>query len=127
MLHHRRNSAQALRFQERRRREDDAPRLATQVPALTSLKFVVEERCGAAGTTHIRFVVVGSAPALFLIPCGDPRCTDGEHDLTYAVMHALRARETSFRGTDECSGAVGTSVCTRVVHFDATAEYAPAS
>jgi hypothetical protein len=72
---------------------------------------------------HIRRFVIDRAPALFLVPCGDPRCTDGEHDLTTAVMRALRANETAFGGTDECTGTVGTSACTRVLHFDAVAEY----
>jgi hypothetical protein len=123
MMPNRRNSAAAERFAERRRREDDAPRLSDQVPGLTSLKLLVEERSGATGTTHVRHCVVDSAPALFLLPCGDPRCEGGEHDLTATVMHALRARETSFRGTDECTGSLGTGVCARVVHFDATAVY----
>jgi hypothetical protein len=119
----RRDSAAALRFAERRRREDGAPRLSDQVPDLTSLKLVVEERCGVAGTKHVRHFVVDRAPALFLLPCGDPQCS-GEHDLTATVMHALRARETSFLGTDECTGSLGTVGCARVVHFAATAEYA---
>jgi hypothetical protein len=67
--------------------------------------------------------MVDRAPALFLVPCGDPRCADGEHDLTTVVMRALRARETSFRGIDECTGSVGSSTCPRVLHFQATAEY----
>ena len=58
-------------------------------------------------------VVVDRAPALFLIPCGDSRCADSEHDLTRAVMQALRAHESRFQGTDECSGSVGTSACGR--------------
>jgi hypothetical protein len=124
MMPYRRNSVAALRFAERRRREDDAPRLSDQVPGLTSLEFVIEERCGVTGTKHIRRFVVDRAPALFLVPCGDPRCTDGEHDLTTHVMHALRARERSFRGSDDCTGSIGTSVCGRVVTFNATAEYA---
>jgi hypothetical protein len=127
MMPFRRNSAAALRFADRRQREDEAPRLSDQVPGLTSLKFVIDERCGAAGTTHIRRFVVDRAAALFLVPCGDPRCMDGGHDLTTTVMRALRARETSFRGTDECPGSVGPSVCSRVVHFDATAEYSRGS
>jgi hypothetical protein len=124
MMPYRRNSVAALRFAERRRREDDAPRLSDQVPGLTSLEFVIEERSGMTGTKHIRRFMVDRAPALFLVPCGDPRCTDGEHDLTTSVMYSLRARERSFRGTDDCTGSIGTSVCGRVVTFDATAEYA---
>jgi len=121
----RRNSPQAQRFAERRRREDEAPRLRTQVPDLRSLRLEIEDRTDVGGNTHTRRVVVDQAPALFLVPCGDPRCADGEHDLTATVMRALRSHETSFRGTDECRGSVGPSACSRVLSFDATAEYGP--
>lgn len=119
----RRDSAAALRFAERRQRENDAPRLREQVPGLKNLKLDVEELCGQARTRHIRRIVVDRAPAMFLVPCGDPRCTDGEHDLTLAVMRGLRARETSFGGTDECTGGLGSAFCARILNFTATAEY----
>jgi hypothetical protein len=120
----RRNVLAAQRFAERRRREDDAPRLCEQVPSLKSLRIEIEECFGSGSTKHIRRFVVGSAHALFLVPCGDPRCVDGEHDLTYSVMHALRARETSFHGSDDCAGSIGSSVCARVLRFEGAAEYA---
>lgn len=124
-MNYRKNSPQAQRFAERRRREDDAPRLHEQVANLVSLKLEIEDRSGVGGTTHTRRVVVAQAPALFLVPCGDPRCMDGEHDLTTTIMRALRQQETSFKGQDECRGSVGPSPCSRVLHFDAVAEYAP--
>jgi hypothetical protein len=120
-----RHSPQAERFAERRRREDEAPRLLEQVPNLVRLQLNIEERTGAGGNTHIRRVVIDAAPALFLVPCGDPRCVDGGHDLTTAVMQALRSRKRSFHGEDPCSGSLGTSTCSRVLHFDALAEYRP--
>jgi hypothetical protein len=119
----RRYSPQAQRFAERRRREDEAPRLRDQVPDLLSLRLDIEDGLAVGGNKHIRRVVVDNAPALFLVPCGDPRCADGEHDLTTVVMHALRTHEKSFRGEDPCPGSVGTSACSRVLRFDATAEY----
>jgi hypothetical protein len=124
-MNYRRHGAAAARFAERRRREDDAPRLSQQVPNLASLRLEIEERTGVTETQpkHIRRFVIDRAPALFLVPCGDPRCTDGEHDLTTAVMRALRASETSFGGNDECMGTIGTSPCGRVLHFEAVAEY----
>lgn len=127
VMNYRRHGAAAARFAERRRREDDAPRLCEQVPDLISLRLEIEERSGVTGTQprHIRRLVVDRAPALFLVPCGDPRCVEGEHDLTETIMRALRAREASFQGEDECAGTVGTSPCGRVLHFDATAEYRP--
>jgi hypothetical protein len=120
----RRNSPQALRFAERRKREDDAPRLHEQVPNLISLRLDIADRSSVAdGSDHIRRVVVDHAPALFLLPCGDPRCADGEHDLTLTVMRALRSNQTSFRGTDSCMGSVGPSACSRVLQFEAVAAY----
>jgi hypothetical protein len=124
-MNYRKNSPQAQRFAERRRREDDAPRLRDEVPDLVSLKLEIEDRSGVGGTTHTRRVVVDQAPALFLVPCGDPRCADGEHDITTSVMRALRQHETAFKGQDECRGSVGPSACSRVLHFDAVAEYSP--
>ncbi len=128
MLNNRRFSPAAQRFAERRRRENDAPRLSDEVPELKSLRLEIEEQAAGAASQpkHIRRVVVDNAPALFLVPCGDPRCTDGEHDVTRVVMQALRARETKFTGSDECRGSVGTSACPRVLHFEAIAEYGDA-
>jgi hypothetical protein len=123
MMPHRTNSLAAQRFAERRQREDEAPKLRSQVPTLSSLKLDVEERSGIGGTKHTRRLLVDRAPALFLVQCGDPRCIDGEHDLTMAIMHALRDRQTSFTGHDECRGTIGSSPCQRVLHFDGTAEY----
>jgi hypothetical protein len=123
MMPQRWNNPAALRFAERRRREDEAPKLSAQAPALTSLRLDLEERSGAGGTKHIRRVMVDRAPALFLVPCGDPRCVDGEHDLTSQVMQALRSRRPSFEGSDSCSGNIGSSPCQRVLNFVGTAEY----
>jgi hypothetical protein len=122
----RRNSEAAMRFADRRRREDEAPKLLVQVPGLTRLELEIEERSGAGGTKHIRRFALDNAPALFLVACGDPRCLDGEHDLTMDVMRALRARQESFHGSDDCAGAIGSSPCARVVHFEGTAQYGPA-
>jgi hypothetical protein len=125
MQSRRKNSPQAQRFAERRRREDEAPRLHEQVPDLVSLQLDIDDRSGAAeGSAHIRRVVIDRAPALFLLPCGEPRCADGEHDLTASVMRALRSGERSFRGEDACSGSVGPSPCSRVLRFEAVAAYA---
>jgi hypothetical protein len=92
---------------------------------LPRLQINIEERTGAGGNTHTRRIVIDAAPALFLAPCGDPRCVDGGHDLTTPVMQALRSREGLFHGEDQCSGSLGPSTCSRVLHFDAIAEYGP--
>jgi hypothetical protein len=125
MTYNRRNGFAAQRFAERRRREDEAPRLSEQVLDLENLRLELEERCGVTGANpkYTRRFVVARAPALFFVPCGEPRCLDGGHDFTSDVMHALRTHQTSFEATDTCAGSVGTSQCTRSLHFDAVAEY----
>lgn len=123
----RKNSPLALRFADRRRREDDAPRLTELVPELARLRLEIEEWSGPTATQprHIRRIVVDRAPALFLVPCGDSRCLGAEHDLTATVLQALRAHETTFHGSHECTGFAGQAACTRVLRFDAIAEYRP--
>lgn len=127
MHNNRRQSEGAQRFAERRKREDESPRLIAEVPRLQSLALEVEERSEGspvAEPTHVRRVVVQHAPALFVLPCGDSRCRDGGHDVTHAVMRALRAGETRFEGEDACAGSVGTGQCSRVLHFVGIATYA---
>ncbi|HVJ21530.1 MAG TPA: hypothetical protein VM686_39235 [Polyangiaceae bacterium] len=120
--------AAAQRYAERRQQEDAAPRLLTQVPALKSLVLDIQERSGGwpspdpAGS-HVRHIVVSTAPALFLIMCHDPACRDGGHDITSAVMRALRAGQTTFTGEDRCTGRLGSADCQRHIRFAATATY----
>lgn len=122
-MNNRRNSLAAQRFADRRQREEEAPKLLSEVPDLSSLRLEIEERSGAGATKHTRRLVLERAPALFFVPCGDPRCSDGGHDLTYTVMRALRAHETSFQGSDECTGGLGSATCSRVLRFVGMAEY----
>jgi hypothetical protein len=125
---HRRQTEGAQRFAERRKREDDSPRLTAEIPRLKTLRLEIEERTDSrpvAEPMHVRRVVVEHAPALFVLPCGDARCKDGGHDITHGVMRALRAGETRFEGEDACSGSLGTGQCSRVLHFIAIATYAP--
>ncbi len=121
---HRKDSPAAQRLAERQRREEQAPKLSEQIPELRNLRIGIEECFGSGSTKHTRLFVVATARALILVPCGDPRCTDGGHDLTHSVMQALRARALSFHGSDECTGNIGSSVCLRVLRFDVVAEYA---
>lgn len=123
--HPRRNSAAAQRFEERRLREDEAPRLRAEVPELSTLKLTIEDRTegGATLSRHVRHVVVERAPALFFIGCQDPNCKDGGHDVTGSIMRALAGARTLFDGDDACRGTVGTVPCTRVLHYEAVAGY----
>ena len=126
MHYHRKQSEAALRFAERRRREDEAPRLSTEVPKLKTLQLEIEERSGGSSVAepkHMRKVVVEHAPALFLIPCGDSRCKDGGHDVTHMILRSLRAGEAQFEGNDTCAGSQGSGQCSRVLHYVATATY----
>ena len=115
-----------MRSAERRKREDEAPRLSADVPRLKTLKLEIEERMNGgsvAEPVHVRRVVVEHAPALFVITCGDPRCKDGGHDITRSVMDGLRAHQERFEGEDICIGSLGTAQCSRVLHFVCVATY----
>lgn len=125
-MNFRRGRAAAERTTERRRREDEAPRLIAVVPDLESLRLEVSERrgdLGIADASHIRRVVVEHAPALFLIPCGESSCRDGGHDITRAVLRGLEQKATKFEGDDPCDGQTGTAPCSRTLVFTAYATY----
>jgi hypothetical protein len=116
-----------MRAQERRRREDDAPRLLQQVSGLKELELHFEEYQGdgeVLASRHIRHVVVDRAPALFEVPCQEPKCRDGGHDLTQEIRRALRASTLEFDGEDRCRGTLGTSECHRILRFVGRATYA---
>ncbi|WP_394820972.1 hypothetical protein [Pendulispora albinea] len=122
----RRGTEASQRYEARRQREDESPRLQAEVPALESLKLEIEERRGDARnpeTTYIRRIVVPSAPALFALMCGERDCEDGGHDITYPIMASLRRGQTTFEGEDVCHGSVRTTTCGRVLHYKATATY----
>jgi hypothetical protein len=110
---------------ERRRREDEAPRLRAEVPRLEKLDLQISDSKGATGepTTHVKRVVVAQAPAWFEIPCTDPACKDGGHELSHDILSALRAKRTSFAGEDVCQGSVGSAQCGRLLRYTATAAF----
>jgi hypothetical protein len=125
-LSFRRARVVAERTLERRRREDEAPRLSALAPDLETLKLELTEKRGSIGVpeaTHIRRVVVEHAPALFLIPCGESSCRDGGHDITHAVLRGLQNKATVYEGDDPCSGHTGTAGCSRTLLFVAYATY----
>src|SRR5262249_6421103 len=126
MAYPRRGGEAAQRQIDRRQREDEARRLTAEVPNLASLSIEIEER-RAGGliveATHTRRVVVASAPALFELLCGDRDCKDGGHDVTRAIMGALKERKTRFEGEDACHGSVGSANCARVLKYVGIATY----
>ncbi|MCL2447706.1 MAG: hypothetical protein FWD17_02030 [Polyangiaceae bacterium] len=115
-----------LRFNERRKREDEARRLIAQVPRLRSLKLEVEEQRGTAAlveTRHVRVIVVERAPALFLLPCGDRDCRDGGHDVTEPILRGLQSDSERFEIEDTCIGNIRGAECGRMVRIVAKASY----
>jgi hypothetical protein len=122
----RRDTEAADRFAERRRREDEAPRLCDVVPRLDSLRLELRETRGGtalSGMAHVRPVVVERAPALFELPCQDASCRDGGHDLTWTILAALKDGLERFEGEDSCRGQIGSAECRRVLQFVAIATY----
>jgi hypothetical protein len=107
---------------ERRRREDEAPRLSAEVPSLARLSLAIDER-GEAGFAlapgHVRRVIVERAAALFELSCAAGGCDGGAHDATSAIMRELR------RGSQRFEGEVSCDRCKCVVRYVASAEYTP--
>lgn len=124
MLSRRFRSEIALRAEERRQRENDAPRLHAVVPELSSLQisFSDGEAGAIAGVAHLRRVVVERAPALFEQRCANPSCK-GEHQLTSELMSALRRGEERIEGEDPCNAPIGSASCHWVLKYVAKASY----
>lgn len=112
--------------EERWARADEAPRLSTEVPRLKQLKLALSEWRGTSeisGTAHTRLFMIDTAPAAFVIPCGDPRCRDGGHELTGPIMNALVSGREHFEGDDECRGTLGVGSCDRTLRYVLSASY----
>ena len=118
-------SEAALRFAERRQREQEAPRLRQRVPSLATLRLEITDGRGAtsADPKHVRIIVVDTAPALFALTCGDHGCRDGGHDVTSDVLRGLLAGATHFEVTDACFGAIGAAECGRTMRVEVSATY----
>ena len=120
MMNHRRHSEAAQRQTDRRQREDEAPRLLTEVPRLTGLKLEIQENRGGgliAEAGHVRRIVIENAPALCMMSCADRSCKDGGHDLTWDIMRALKNGQTRFEGEHTCDGQLGTATCNRLMRY----------
>jgi hypothetical protein len=107
----------------RRQLEQDAPRLASAVPSLRTLRLSITEHHVLHPLQHVKHIVVDRAPALFKLPCHDQFCREGGYDVTAFVMRGLRAREAQFSGTQSCEGRVGQHPCRRTMTFEVTARY----
>ncbi len=121
----RRHSEATTRFEERRRREDDAPRLRDAVPKLRTLRLDLEEyRHGGTHpmVRHTRHVVIDRAAALFVIPCGERDC-DGVHDITRDVLRMLERSTEEFQGMHDCDGLRHQVTCNHRLSYLAHASY----
>lgn len=121
----RRTPAQIEMAAEQLRRERAAPRLRQEAPALVSLRLTFEDLRSADAIGNVSYakpIVVATAPAYFDVRCAEPRC-DGRHDLTAAVLTALRARRTSASGQSVCDGWVGDAACNRALTYGCEATY----
>ncbi len=75
------------------------------------------------GNQYLWRIVVERAPALFEIPCPEPACTNGGHDITRSVMQALRASSPTFEAEFTCQGDVAAGSCGRILKYVAKATY----
>lgn len=119
------DQAGAKRFADRRRCEDEAPRLTALVPKLGALRFEVEEAHGTVGRhlAHIRHIVIARAPARFFLACGDPNCRDGGHELTQPVLDALQRSKPRFEIVHSCGGQIRGQRCWCTLYLTGVAEY----
>jgi hypothetical protein len=120
----RKNEAQQ-RAAERRRRENEAPRLQGTVPRLATLRLEIEERRGTEAVSHVKRVVVENAPALFVLSCLQKGCHDGGHDVTREVLSALARGEDRFGGRSTCQGQIGPTGCGSQLAYVGVATYRP--
>ncbi len=112
--------------QARRRREDEAARLHDEVPELSSLRLDIEDQAAfevGPPVTYIRHVVVATAPAMFDLPCGDRKCEDGGHDVTWRVLRSLKRHERASEGRSQCRGVRDGGPCNRELRYSLTATY----
>ena len=104
---------------ERRKREDEAPRLIKEARRLTSLNIDVEN----GGNRYVWRIVVERAAALFEIACPEPGCTNGGHDLTSSIIQSLKASAEHFQGESVCHGDLGAGQCGRLLKYTSQATY----
>ena len=123
---HPRNTEAAERYRERQQRENDAPRLADEVPGLDSLRLSIAFKSGdgSAQPSHARVVVVQRAPALFWVPCANKDCKHGGYEITRPVLDALKAHKTTFTGSAHCSGETANGDrCNGELQYEGTATF----
>lgn len=122
-----RNTEALERRRERQEREDRAPRLAAEFPKLKDLRLLITFKRGEVTVQpqHVRVIVVPRAPALFHIPCIDPECRRGGHEITDVVLSALRTGRPHFSGAVACNGELGSAAarCTGELIFEGEASY----
>lgn len=116
----------AERFAERRRQEDEAPRLRDAVPELLTCKIELSTSRASSVTpdvTHTRHLIVDRASTMIFVACSDPACRDGGYDIGSTIVRGLRDRRTEIRGDDACNGNVGAAHCGRLLQYRAIATF----
>ena len=122
-----RNAEAVKRTADRRQREDDAPRLLEAAKGLRTFFIELEEsdlQSADPAACYVRRFVLATAPALFFLPCGDPKCRGGGHDITDTVLAGLRSHQPRTEGESRCAGVIGEVSCTRKLRFEAVASFA---
>lgn len=122
----RRHSEAFREAAERKRKQDEAPRLRDAVPTLLQLDLqVIEERANVPGheVRHKRVIIIERAPALFEFACSDRECNDGGHDLSGLVLKELGAGIALFHGVHRCGGHTRDGECAYDLRFEAHATY----
>jgi hypothetical protein len=111
---------------ERRQREDSAPRINEMFPQLSALSIHVDEHSSVLSPRYVRRVVIQNAPALFILPCSDPNCSDGGHDISSDIIGQVRSKRREFDGSHVCGGWIGSRQCGRTIWFHCEASYSAA-
>ncbi|MRG95073.1 hypothetical protein [Polyangium spumosum] len=125
-MNYRKNLERTERRNQRLAREDAAGKLTSRAPDLMDLQIEIDETPRGnkvGGTRYIRRVVLAQAPALFEVPCSEPKCEEGGYDMTREILYALASRRTLFEGQHACAGRCSAGECNRVLHYVATAKY----
>ncbi|HEU5073450.1 MAG TPA: hypothetical protein VFU02_04745 [Polyangiaceae bacterium] len=111
---------------DRWKREDEAPRLKEKAPMLASLRLELEEFSeghSIVGTRRVTLVVIDHAAALFEIPCSDPKCEEGGHEITREVLSELAKQPPRFEIESGCHGYMANRPCGRTLRVIGQAEY----
>jgi hypothetical protein len=124
----RRNPEALIRSRTRKSKDDTALRLNELMPELRSLKLEISEVPDPAAeereaVSYRKHIIVDRAPARFELPCHDHKC-NGAHNITAAVLQALKRRERCVEGSDRCQGETKHGACPYEMQYVVVATWA---